>query len=95
VRFALLLADLPDSPGIGGYTGFGGIPGWIMTIYGTPTAANLARVEAVTVHELHHNLRAALFPERPMIASLGAYMVGEGLAEAFAAELYGPEAIGP
>lgn len=95
VVFALLLADLPDAPGIDGYTGFGGIPGLIMTIYGDPNPANLARVEAVTAHELHHNLFGALFPEQPMIASLGSYMVGEGLAESFAAELYGPEAVGP
>jgi uncharacterized protein YjaZ len=65
-----------------------------MAIYGKPDATNLARVEAVTVHELHHNLVGALSPGVPMISSLGAYMVGEGLAESFAAELYGPEAVG-
>lgn len=95
VVFGLLLADMPDSPEGGGYTGFGGIPGWIMSVYGEPDAANLARVEACTVHELHHNVFGAAFPDKPMIASVGAYIVGEGLAESFAAELYGEEAIGP
>ncbi len=59
VTFGLLVADLGDAPGDHGYTGFGGIPGWVMTVYGTPDAHNLPRVEACTVHELHHNLGAA------------------------------------
>jgi uncharacterized protein YjaZ len=95
VVFGLLLADTPDTLGIGGYTGFGGIPGWIMTVYGRPNAYNLARIEACTVHELHHSALGAAFPASPMIASVGAYIVGEGLAESFAAELHGEALIGP
>lgn len=95
VVFGLYLADMPDLPGLGGYTGFGGVPGWIMTVYSRPDAYNLERVEACTVHELHHNILGAAFPAAPMIASVGAYIVGEGLAESFAAELYGAELIGP
>ncbi|MCG8346461.1 MAG: DUF2268 domain-containing protein [Chloroflexales bacterium] len=95
VVFGLLLADIPDMPGMGGYTGLGGIPGWIMTVYGRPNAPNLARIEACTVHELHHNVLGAAFPGSPMIANVGAYIVGEGLAESFAAKLYGEELIGP
>lgn len=91
VVFGLYLADLPDVVGMGGYTGFGGI----MTIYGRPDADNLARVEACTVHELHHNVLGAAFPANPMITSVGAYIVGEGLAESFAAELYGADSVGP
>jgi uncharacterized protein YjaZ len=94
VVFGLLLADMRHVPGQRGYSGFGAIPGWIMTIYDTPDEYNLARVEAATVHELHHNIYGAAFPERPMIATVGAYMVGEGLAESFAAELYGEESVG-
>jgi uncharacterized protein YjaZ len=78
-----------------GYTGFGGVPGWIMTVYDQPDAANLARIETCTVHELHHNMRFSLFPFNPLGSSVGEYMVAEGLAEAFAAELYGEELIGP
>lgn len=95
IVFGLLLADMPDMPGMGSYTGFGGIPGWIMTVYGKPDAYNLPRIEACTVHELHHNILGAAFPNSPMIANVGAYIIGEGLAESFAAELYGEELIGP
>lgn len=95
VTFGLMLANI-DS-----YSGFGGIPGWIMTIYGEAKADTLQRVEACTVHELHHNLAGAAgvvfagagkhFNE----VTVGEYIVGEGLAESFAAELYGEENTGP
>lgn len=94
IVFGLMLADMRHVPFQRGYTGFGGIPGWIMTVYDQPDAYNLARIEAVTVHELHHNLLGAAFPDRPMIADVGSYIVGEGLAESFAAELYGEELTG-
>ncbi len=95
IVFGLYLADMRGVPGQRGYTGFGGIPGWIMTVYGEPDADNLARVEAATVHELHHNVMGAVFPSNPLMGSVGAYMIGEGLAESFAAELYGEDLIGP
>jgi len=95
VVFGLYLADMRGVPGQRGYTGFGGIPGWIMAVYGQPDADNLACVEAATVHELHHNVLGAIFPSNPLLASVGAYMIGEGLAESFAAELYGEDLIGP
>jgi uncharacterized protein YjaZ len=97
ITFGLCLADLSAAPGAHGYTGFGGIPGWIMTVYGTADAYNLARVEAATVHELHHNLLGAhLGPGASMVSgTTGDYIVGEGLAEAFAAELYGADKVGP
>lgn len=94
VVFGLLLADLSTMPLQRGYSGFGAIPGWVMTIYDQPDAYNLERVEAATVHELHHTIYGAAFPNRPMIASVGEYMIGEGLAESFAAELYGEDKIG-
>jgi uncharacterized protein YjaZ len=95
VVFGLMLADMRGIPLQSGYTGFGGIPGWIMTVYDQPDDYNLARLEAATVHELHHNILGAAFPGSPMIASVGSYIVGEGLAESFAAELYGEELTGP
>lgn len=98
VIFGLYLADLAEMPGApperGGYTGFGGIPGWIMTVYGDPNPYNLSKIKGATVHELHHNIMGSVWPGSPMIASVGAYMIGEGLAESFAAELYGPEVVG-
>jgi uncharacterized protein YjaZ len=77
-----------------GYTGFGGMPGYIMTCYSTPNAYNLPRIGGTTVHELHHNIRFTLFPFIPGCVTLGAYIVAEGLAEAFAGELYGDKVVG-
>lgn len=94
IVFGLLLADMSATPQAHGYTGFGGIPGWIMTVYDTPDEYNLARIEAATVHELHHNILGVVQP-RSMISSVGEYMIGEGLAESFSAELYGADKIGP
>lgn len=97
IIFGLYVADISAVPGAHGYTGFGGIPGWIMTAYGSADAYILARVEAVTVHELHHNVLGAVQgPGSGMVqGTLVDYMVGEGLAESFAAELYGADKVGP
>jgi uncharacterized protein YjaZ len=97
VVFGLYVADMSGVPQARGYTGFGGIPGWIMTVYGTADEYNLQRVEAATVHELHHNVLGAYNgPAAGMVqGTLGDYMVGEGLAESFAAALYGADKIGP
>jgi uncharacterized protein YjaZ len=99
ITFGLLIADMSNSPYGMNYTGFGGIPGWIMTVYGAASEYNLARVEACTVHELHHNLggaSGAVFGGKGDMNSVtvGEYMIGEGLAESFAAELYGADKTG-
>ena len=91
IVFALVLCDMTGMPGQRGYSGFGAIPGWIMTSYGEPDAYNLHRVEAATVHELNHNVRAT---RGSLIATLADYVVAEGLAESFAAELYGADTVG-
>ncbi len=97
ITFSLLIADMSGAPQAGGYTGFGGIPGWIMTVYGAPDEKNLQRIEAATVHELHHNILGASNPQAldMMHCTVGDYMVAEGLAESFSAELYGEDKIGP
>jgi uncharacterized protein YjaZ len=95
IVFGLFLSDMSAMPFQHGYSGFGAIPGYVMTVYDEPTAPNLARVEACTIHELHHNLRFRLFPFSPMTTDVADYIVAEGLAEAFAAEQYGEELIGP
>jgi uncharacterized protein YjaZ len=97
IVFGLYVADLSGTPQARGYMGFGGIPGWIMTVYGTADAYNLQRVEAATVHELHHNIQGALYPRRAnmMQVTVGEYIVNEGLAESFATELYGADRAGP
>lgn len=97
VIFGLYIADMSATPQARGYTGFGGIPGWIMTVYGAPDEDNLRQVEAATVHELHRNILGASNPQamNMMQVTVGDYMILEGLAESFAAELYGADSIGP
>lgn len=79
----------------GGYSGFGAIPGAVMVTYNHPTHENLACVKAVTAHEMHHQFIGWIFGQGYIISSLANYMVNEGLAESFAAELYGEDKIGP
>lgn len=76
-----------------GYSGMGGTPGEIFLTYDTPNEYNLTRLPGLAVHELHHNIRFSLFPWGPHI-TLGDYMISEGLAESFAAALYGEPIVG-
>jgi uncharacterized protein YjaZ len=87
VIFGLYIADMSGAPQAHGYTGFGGIPGWIMTVYGAPDEYNLQRVEAATVHELHHNILGSALPAsmNMMTVTVGQYIIVEGLAESFSA----------
>lgn len=99
IVFGLVISDMGAVPGQRGYSGFGGIPGWIMTVYGEANDYTLPRVKAATVHELHHNLAGAAGMgmggnTNIMTTSVGEYMIGEGLAESFAAELYGEDKVG-
>ncbi|WP_231442626.1 DUF2268 domain-containing protein [Brevibacterium zhoupengii] len=73
-----------------GLSGFGGISGYIvLTIWPTPRV--LDRLEAIAVHELHHNVRYS--PDgiiwNPATVTVGEHVVAEGLADVFAVELYG------
>ncbi len=94
IQFGLFVADMGGLPNQRGYTGFGGVPGYIMTVYDEPDEYNLARIQGATVHEMHHNVRFTLFPFNMMTTSVGEYMIAEGLAESFAAELYGEDVVG-
>lgn len=76
-----------------GYTGFGGIPGYVMVSL-WPDQQNLVKLGACVAHEFNHQIRNTVEPWR-MEISVGEYIVMEGLAESFAAELYGPDAVGP
>jgi uncharacterized protein YjaZ len=93
ITFALIVADLSGNPLDRGYTGFGGVPGYIMTVYSQPNDYNLPRIQGTTVHEMHHNIRFTLFPFSMMV-TVGEYIIAEGLAESFAAELYGEDKVG-
>ena len=95
-KFAVVLAD-PDRPGFldrnYGYTGMGAWPGTIM-VMAWPTDYNLPRLPAAAAHELHHSVRLRYEPWSEA-TTVGQYLVLEGLAEAFAAERYGEELVGP
>lgn len=96
VEFTLALADprLPDLTGRNrGYTGFGGMMGYA-AVLAWPDDYNLPRLPSISVHELHHNVRLAFEPWTSG-TTVGQYVVLEGLAEAFAAEVAGEELLGP
>ncbi len=77
-----------------GYTGFGGIPGYIMLNYAEATDYNLARIQSCLAHEAHHNI-AGTSGWDPFSVTVGSYILCEGLAEAFATDLYGEDRVGP
>ncbi|MCT2140792.1 DUF2268 domain-containing protein [Dietzia cinnamea] len=73
-----------------GMSGFGGISGYIaITVW--PTSRVLDRLEAIAVHELHHNMRYSPggIVWDPQTVTVGEHVVSEGLADVFASELYG------
>lgn len=73
-----------------GLSAFGGMSGYIeITVW--PHDVVLDRLEAIAVHELHHNVRYGPggVVWDPMRVQLGEQVIAEGLADAFAAELYG------
>ena len=76
-----------------GYTGNGSVPGNVIVAV-WPSDFTLPRIGAATAHEFHHNVRLSHVPFSLDI-SVGEYIVLEGLAESFAAALYGHELVGP
>jgi uncharacterized protein YjaZ len=94
VLFAVALGDPAKLAGQSGYTGFGGMPGLVMVL-AWPTEENLGKLPAAAAHELNHNIRFSVEPFHPVETTVGQYIVAEGLAEAFAAEICGADALGP
>jgi uncharacterized protein YjaZ len=97
IRYTLALANptiLNDRDQNAGYTGFGGNPGQIMMI-ALPSDDNLPRLAAMAAHEAHHNVRLSHEPWDPSTITVGQYIVLEGLAEAFSADLFGEGTLGP
>lgn len=94
IKLGLYIAD-PDKLKLHkGFSGFGGIPGFItVNIY--PNDYNLPKLSAVIAHEFHHNIRFSYFDWDHGNVSVGDYIVIEGLADSFAKELYGIEQLGP
>lgn len=93
--FTVLLAD-PESPYTilsDGYSGDGGIPGYIFGAI-TPNDYTIGRIPAALAHECSHNVRFQ-FEKWHDDISLAEMMVSEGLAENYAASIYGEEKLGP
>lgn len=93
LRVLLVLGDPNNTHFIDevqGLSAFGGISGYI-TITLWPTPQILERLEAIVAHELHHNVRYSPggIVWDPMTVTVGEQVVSEGLADIFAAELYG------
>lgn len=82
-----------DMPGRG-YAGFGGIPGSLMVTLSLVDDYTLPRVGPASVHELNHNVRFKIVPFLPMSITVADYIIAEGLAESFAAELFGHDLVG-
>ena len=97
IRYTLALAStsiVHERDGKAAYTGFGGNPGQIMML-AIPNDHNLPRLSAMAAHEAHHNVRLTFEPWDPATITVGQYVVLEGLAEAFAAELIMKRSGGP
>jgi len=94
VTVLLVLGDPSNSHfmnEVQGLSAFGGISGFIaITVWPTPRV--LDRLEAIVAHELHHNVRYSPggVGWDPQTVTVGEQIVAEGLADIFAAELYGP-----
>lgn len=93
--YTILLAE-PSSPYTilsDGYSGDGGIPGYIFGAI-VPNDYTINRIPAALAHECNHNVRFQFEKWRNDI-SLGGMMIIEGLAENFATSIYGEEKLGP
>ena len=94
IKFGLYVADPYKLKLQKGYTGFGGIPGFI-TVNIFPNDYNIPKIPAIIAHEFHHNIRFSYFSWDHGNVTVGDYLVIEGLADSFAKELYGTEQLGP
>lgn len=62
--------------------------------YDTLTPRNLKALPGAIVHEMNHLVRLRVFPWDIMKTSVADYIIHEGLAESFAAQLFGEDVIG-
>jgi uncharacterized protein YjaZ len=89
-----LLDPAKIDPADHSYTGFGGVPGYVMITYGEPDAYNMSKFQSALAHEIHHTIKFSTAPFNPMNISVGEYMVLEGMAESFGTALYGIDRVG-
>lgn len=92
----LIVADPLRADPIGrGYTGaIDYTQPRLLAQYDTPDDYNLPRLPGAVVHELHHLIRLGLFPWDMANTSVADYIIHEGMAESFAAALYGQDMVG-
>ncbi|SFC39623.1 DUF2268 domain-containing protein [Clostridium uliginosum] len=92
--FTVMLNDLhnPMSKMTGDYCGDGGIPGYIIgTII--PNQESLKMLPVALAHETNHNVRWQFMQWNPNV-TLADMIISEGLAENFAAFMFGEDKIG-
>ncbi|HEY3272536.1 MAG TPA: DUF2268 domain-containing protein [Methanocella sp.] len=89
-----LLDPAKMDPADHSYTGFGGVPGYVMMTYGEPDAYNMSKFQSALAHEIHHTIKFSTAPFNPMNISVGEYMILEGMAESFGTALYGKDRVG-
>ncbi|MED4126559.1 DUF2268 domain-containing protein [Shouchella miscanthi] len=94
IYLGIYLADEVKLNHLDGYTGFGGIPGYLM-VHLFPNDRNTSRFEGLLAHEFHHNVRFSYFDWSHGNVTVGEYLVIEGLADVFVETLYGKEQLGP
>jgi len=75
-----------------GFTGSSS--GGFITVVVWPNDYNVPRLSSIAVHEFHHIVRMSFEPWTKA-TTVGQYLVIEGLAEAFTAEMYGEKMLGP
>ena len=92
--FTVVLSD-PHSPltvMAGDYCGDGGIPGYIIGSI-VPNARSLSLLPVALAHETNHNVRWQFMQWSNQI-TLADMIVSEGLAETFAANMFGEDKVG-
>jgi uncharacterized protein YjaZ len=92
VPLSVVLMNPARFQGNQSYSGVTGNPGAMVFVF--PSSYNLPRLQAATAHEFNHNVRFAFEPWT-MQTTVGQYIIAEGLAEAFAVELFGEGVVGP
>ncbi|MDD3260319.1 MAG: DUF2268 domain-containing protein [Oscillospiraceae bacterium] len=92
--FTVILNDTqnPMSAMTGDYCGDGGIPGFI-TGTSIPNDKSMQMLPVALAHETNHNVRWQFMKWSPSV-TLADMIVSEGLAENFAAAMYGEDKIG-
>lgn len=92
VPLSVVLMNPEKFQGNKSYSGVTGNPGAMVFVF--PNDYNLPRLKAATAHEFNHNVRF-IFEPWTMQTTVGQYIIAEGLAEAFAVELFGEDVVGP